>query len=161
MHRLAEAGARRLPRVRDAVRAGEAGKGFAVVASEVKSLANQTAQATEEIDGQITAIQQATTESVAAIGNIDTTIGEINDIAATIASAVEQQGAATQEIAGNVNQAARNTQDVSQNIEDVSKTVDESNSLAQQVLTASEALQQQSAELQSAVEEFLNNMQAA
>ena len=145
----------------EAARAGEAGKGFAVVASEVKSLATQTAQATDQIGDQIAAIQTATTDAVSAIEKIDSTIGEINDIAATIASAVEQQGAATNEIASSIGQASNNTQDVSQNINEVSKTVNESNTVAQQVLSASEALQQQSTELQSAVEEFLGNMQAA
>ena len=89
----------------EAARAGEAGKGFAVVASEVKSLASQTAKATEEIASQIKSIQAATGDSVEAIKAIGDTIGRINEIATTIASAVEEQGAATQEIARNVQQA--------------------------------------------------------
>jgi uncharacterized protein YoxC len=86
----------------EAARAGEAGKGFAVVASEVKSLATQTAKATEDIAAQVKAIQAATGDSVQAIEGITGTIGRINEIATTIASAVEEQGAATQEIARNV-----------------------------------------------------------
>ncbi|MGH6679620.1 MAG: methyl-accepting chemotaxis protein, partial [Bradyrhizobium sp.] len=83
----------------EAARAGEAGRGFAVVASEVKSLASQTAKATDEIRGQIASMQEVTTSAVAAIRNIGHTIGEINDVTTAIAAAVEQQGAATREIA--------------------------------------------------------------
>ena len=96
----------------EAARAGDAGKGFAVVASEVKSLANQTAKATEEISEQVAQIQAATKEAVAAIEAISRTIGEVSGIATTIASAVEEQGAATQEIARNVHEAAAGTQQV-------------------------------------------------
>src|SRR5690606_14889742 len=94
----------------EAARAGEAGKGFAVVASEVKTLANQTARATEEIGQHIGGIQSATGEAVGAIQGITATIAEINEIAGSIASAVEQQGAATREISRNVQEAARGTQ---------------------------------------------------
>ncbi len=96
----------------EAARAGDAGKGFAVVASEVKSLATQTAKATEEIATQIAGMQEATTSAVEAIKRI----GEIDEIATSIASAVEQQGAATQEISRNAQQAAAGTQEVNGNI---------------------------------------------
>ena len=94
----------------EAARAGEAGKGFAVVASEVKSLATQTAKATEDIGTQIAGIQNATQEAVAAIKGIGGTIASISEIATAIAAAVEEQGAATQEIARNVQQAAKGTE---------------------------------------------------
>ncbi|MEI9984279.1 MAG: methyl-accepting chemotaxis protein [Aliidongia sp.] len=100
----------------EAARAGEAGKGFAVVASEVKSLANQTAKATEEISAQIAAMQKVSSEAVSAIKGIGTTIGRIDEIVSVIADAVRQQGSATDEIARNVQQAAAGTQDVAQNI---------------------------------------------
>src|SRR6185312_6693486 len=98
----------------EAARAGEAGRGFAVVASEVKSLANQTAKATEDIAAQIGQIQTATGEAVEAIRGIAGTIGEINQISTSIASAVEEQGVATREITRNVQHAAAGATSVSQ-----------------------------------------------
>ena len=86
----------------EAARAGEAGRGFAVVAQEVKTLATQTARATQDISGQIADMQAATESSVTAIDTIQTKIGEIEQISAIIASAVQEQGASTQEIARNV-----------------------------------------------------------
>jgi methyl-accepting chemotaxis protein len=94
----------------EAARAGEAGKGFAVVASEVKGLAGQTARATEEIGQQISAIRTATNEAVAAMQAITQVVGEVNEVASTIAAAVEEQGAATREIAGASAGVARGTE---------------------------------------------------
>ncbi len=145
----------------EAARAGEAGKGFAVVASEVKSLASQTATATEEIGGQIAAIQASTTDAVSAIGAIAKTISEISDVATTVASAVEEQDAATREIAENIQQAASGTQEVSTNITEVSRGVQETGASASQVLEASVQLSQQATELQSAISTFLDNVKAA
>ena len=145
----------------EAARAGEAGKGFAVVASEVKNLANETAKATEEITGQIGGIQQATREAVSAIQAIGQTIGHINEIATTIASAVEQQGAATQEIARNVQQAAAGTQEVSSNIAGVTQAAGETGSAANQMLTASGELARQGAQLKGEVDKFLQAVRAA
>jgi methyl-accepting chemotaxis protein len=145
----------------EAARAGEAGKGFAVVASEVKSLANQTAKATEEIAAQIGAIQGATKESVDAIKSIGRTIGEISEIATTIASAVEEQGAATQEIARNVQQAAKGTQDVSTNIGSLTQAAGETGAAATQVLGASDELAKQAESLRQQVNSFLEKVRAA
>jgi methyl-accepting chemotaxis protein len=145
----------------EAARAGEAGKGFAVVASEVKTLANQTAKATEEIAGQISGIQQAAGESVQAIASIGKTISSINAIAATISAAVEEQSASTQEIARNVQQAAQGTSDVSSNIVHVSKAADETGAAASQVLGSARDLSKQSETLRSELDRFLGVIRAA
>jgi methyl-accepting chemotaxis protein len=105
----------------EAARAGEAGKGFAVVASEVKTLATQTAKATEEIAAQVRSIQEATASSAEAIEAITKTIARVSEISTAIASAVEEQGAATQEISRNVQQAAQGTQEVPSNSTGVSE----------------------------------------
>jgi methyl-accepting chemotaxis protein len=145
----------------EAARAGEAGKGFAVVASEVKSLANQTAKATEEIAGQVTQIQQTTGNAVAAIQRIGATIGELSAIATAIASAVEQQGAATQAIARNVQLAAAGTQRVTGNIAGVKATANTTGAAASQVLGAAGALSTQSERLSREVDLFLAGVKAA
>ena len=145
----------------EAARAGDAGKGFAVVASEVKSLANQTAKATDEIRAQIAAIQSETNAAVVAIRNISTTILEVNEISSSIAAAVEEQTAATQEITRNVQQAASGTQDVSRNIEGVSKAVEKSGSTATDVLAAADDLAEQSQTLRREVDQFLMTVRAA
>ncbi|GIK96731.1 MAG: chemotaxis protein [Alphaproteobacteria bacterium] len=145
----------------EAARAGEAGKGFAVVASEVKNLANETAKATDEITGQIAGIQQATRDAVDAIQAIGETIGRINEIATTIASAVEEQGAATQEIARNVQQAAAGTQEVSSNIAGVTQAAGDTGAAASQMLAASGELARQGDVLSGEVGKFLQAVRAA
>jgi len=139
----------------EAARAGEAGKGFAVVASEVKTLANQTAKATEEISEQINGVRSEIDGTVGAIEGIAGTIGRINEIAASIASAVEEQGAATQEIALSVEQAAQATQEVSSNICGVTQAAGETGQSATQVLVAAQALAQQSETMRSVVDQFV------
>jgi methyl-accepting chemotaxis protein len=145
----------------EAARAGEAGKGFAVVASEVKSLANQTAKATEEIAAQITAIQGATGDAVGAIEGIGKTIGELNHIATAIASAVEEQGAATKEIARNVQQAAAGTGEVSSNIGGVTQAATQTGASATQMLGAASELAQQAETLRGEVDRFLAQVRSA
>jgi methyl-accepting chemotaxis protein len=145
----------------EAARAGDAGKGFAVVASEVKSLANQTAKATDEIRAQIAAIQSETSSAVDAIRNISKTILEVNEISSSIAAAVQEQTAATQEITRNVQQAASGTQDVSRNIDGVSKAVEKSGSTATDVLAAADDLAEQSQTLRREVDQFLITVRAA
>jgi methyl-accepting chemotaxis protein len=145
----------------EAARAGDAGKGFAVVASEVKSLANQTAQATDDIRAQIAAIQSETGSAVDAIENISKTILEVNEISSSIAAAVEEQMAATQEITRNVQQAANGTQDVSRNIDGVSKAVEKSGATATDVLAAADDLAEQSQALRREVDQFLMTVRAA
>ena len=139
----------------EAARAGDAGKGFAVVATEVKSLADQTATATEDISSQISAIQNATENAVKAIKGISGTIGELSEISSAIASAVEEQSAATREIAQSVEQAAAGTADVSQNITGVTSGAQQTGDASAQVLEAASELSKQAETLRSQVDGFL------
>jgi methyl-accepting chemotaxis protein len=145
----------------EAARAGDAGRGFAVVASEVKELASQTAKATEEIAGQVTAIQSATGDCVIAIGGISDTIREISGIATTIAAAVEEQDSATREIARSVQQAAAGTSEVSHNVAGASQAADQSRALANNVMVASGELNQHATALFESVDSFLAGLRNA
>ncbi len=145
----------------EAARAGDAGRGFAVVASEVKSLAGQTAQATDEIRSQIDAIRAKTETAVGAIQGFQRTTSEINAIATTIAAAVEQQTAATREIARNVLEAANETKRVVHSINGVSETVGETGSAAEQVLHAATRMASHTSQLRDQVAGFLNEIKAA
>ena len=145
----------------EAARAGDAGKGFAVVASEVKSLASQTAKATEAIGAQISQIQGATSEAVEAIKAIAATIGEVSTIASTIASAVEEQGATTVEIARNVAQTATNTEEVTATIAGVSQAATDTGDAAKQVLGAANGFSQRAAQLTHDVNNFVAGVRAA
>ena len=145
----------------EAARAGEAGRGFAVVASEVKSLASQTAKATDEISNHILGMQGATQESVAAIKEIGGTIGKISDIAATIATAVEQQGSATQEIARSVQNVAQGTQEAAANVVQVNRGATETGSASEEVLNSARTLSSESTRLREELDRFMANIRAA
>jgi methyl-accepting chemotaxis protein len=145
----------------EAVRAGEAGRGFAVVASEVKSLASQTAKATDDISEQIADIQKVAGDAIDAIKAIGGIIGEVNEVATAIAAAVEEQGAATQEITRSTQHAAQGTRNVSENIIGVKTDADASAAAAENVKHASETLETQSLQLSRQVTQFLGNIRAA
>ena len=145
----------------EAARAGEAGRGFAVVASEVKSLASQTAKATDEISSHISGMQGATQESVAAIKEIGGTIAKISDIAATISSAVEQQSSATQEIARSVQNVAEGTQHAAANIMRVNRGATETGSASENVLSSARNLSTESTRLREELDRFMANIRAA
>jgi methyl-accepting chemotaxis protein len=145
----------------EAARAGDAGKGFAVVASEVKSLANETAKATEQIADQIRGIQKATTTTVAAIRGIGASIGNISQVATAVAAAVQQQIAATSEISSNVQQAAQGTSEISRNIDGVAQAAGQTGVAAESVLTVSQELAKQAEGLRSEVNTFLSALNAA
>jgi methyl-accepting chemotaxis protein len=145
----------------EAARAGDAGRGFAVVAQEVKTLAGQTAKATDEISAHIVNMQRATGESVNAIKAIGLTIERISGITTSISSAVEQQGTATQSIAEGVQAAASGTLDVADNIERVAKNARETGTTSGLMLKSAQELSDVSTHLRDEVEKFLDSVRAA
>src|SRR3979490_1020977 len=145
----------------EAARAGEGGRGFAVVAQEVKTLAGQTAKATDEISAHIVNMQRATGESVNAIKAIGLTIERISEITTSISSAVEQQATAPQSIAQGVQAAASGTLDVADNIERVAKGASDTGATSGQMLRSAQALSDVSIHLKDEVEKFLDSVRAA
>lgn len=142
----------------EAARAGDAGKGFAVVASEVKSLADQTAQATEDISAQVSAVQGATGNAVTAIEEINRTVAGISEMTAGVAAAVEEQRAATESIAQSSETAARSTGEVSTTINAVGRSSEQAQSSAEAVLEASRHVAEQIERLRSEITEFLDRV---
>ncbi|XUM20595.1 Cache 3/Cache 2 fusion domain-containing protein [Bradyrhizobium oligotrophicum S58] len=145
----------------EAARAGDAGRGFAVVAQEVKTLAGQTAKATEEISSQIANMQTVTQESVDAIKAIGSTIERINGIAASISAAVEQQRAATQNITQSVRSAATGTAEVVENIRSAARGAGETGESSNRMFASAQALSSESLRLKAEVQKFLDGMRAA
>jgi methyl-accepting chemotaxis protein len=144
----------------EAARAGDAGKGFAVVANEVKALANQTAQATEDVSRQIAAVQSATRQAVDAIGRIGGIIREVDEISSSIAAAVEEQDAATAEIARSAEHTAAATHSVVDVMGDLHQAADAARTTAEGISSSSRQIAQQAATLKKEVREFLASVQA-
>jgi|GEM_PF-1767030 len=142
----------------EAARAGTAGKGFAVVAGEVKTLANQTAYATDEIAKQIELVQTSTRTSVEAINSVSNVIEEIRVVSTSISTAIEQQKATTVEIARNVEQAANETQNVSQEIRHLQETADRSQSASSDIDVAAQDLSSQGDILRKKITDFLERV---
>ncbi|MCO6416736.1 methyl-accepting chemotaxis protein [Siccirubricoccus sp. KC 17139] len=145
----------------EAARAGDAGKGFAVVASEVKTLAAQTARATEQISAQIGAVQAQTTASVTAIGDIARTIAQVESIAMQVAAAAEEQSTATQEIIRAVSSAAGGTEEVSRFAGGLAEGATATGAAAAQVRGSAGELAREAEQLRRQVDEFLSQVRAA
>ena len=143
----------------EAARAGDMGKGFAVVANEVKSLANQTANATKEIADQIGSVQMLTSGAVTAIRTVSERVNEISAVTSSIASAVEQQQAAARDIASSIQSASQGTSQVANNVVTVNTAIDQTAQEAQSLNATSETLSAVMEELATSVESFLTNVE--
>ncbi len=145
----------------ESARAGEAGKGFAVVASEVKSLAQQTAKATDEIRDRIKDIQGAAANGVSAIRGIGETIKHMNEIASSIADSVHQQGDATNEIARNVNEASDGTSMASSSVSQLSASAADTEKASTEMLGAAQQLTKRTEAMSENIRRFLSELTAA
>ena len=145
----------------EAAREGDAGKGFAVVASEVKTLANQTASATDEIRKQIEEVQSASEEAVNSIGAISKAVGSLDEMNTAIAAAVEEQDATTREIARNTQTAADDGKHLASGIQEIAVAAQETGDSANSMLSTCQNLTQATDRMKSEVNRFLENIRAA
>jgi methyl-accepting chemotaxis protein len=138
----------------EAARAGEAGKGFAVVANEVKELARETAKATEDIGGRIESMQHDTSRAVAAIAEIGSVIGRIDELQTRIAAAVEEQSATTGEISRNIAEATTGSGEIAENIVQVAQAAQSTAEGASNTQVSSQELARMAQALQRLVDEY-------
>lgn len=145
----------------EAARAGDAGKGFAVVANEVKSLATQTAQATEDISAKIDEIQSITSETVGSIGTIKTVIDQINESSSAISAAIEEQNATTEQVSGTVNMVAEGTRRITENISEVNSDAEGNEARLSETLTQVAEVARVMDQLSATVRETISEIRAA
>jgi methyl-accepting chemotaxis protein len=139
----------------EAARAGEAGRGFAVVAGEVKTLAAQTANATSEIDREISALSGAATAARAAMAEVSQVIGKMDEVTSAIAGAVERQTTTTRELAGSVQAVAGTTDQTAHAMEEVAGVADRAGNVSHEVQRAAARIGQEAEKLLSEVDDFL------
>ncbi len=145
----------------EAARAGDAGKGFAVVAGEVKTLANQTGKATDEISAQINAVQNETHAAVEAIADITAIIHRMSDFSTGILQAVSEQDVATSEISDNVHQVSQGADEVTTNVSGVRNAAGETGRAAGNVLAVARDVAERTENLRRQIDAFLSNIRAA
>ena len=144
----------------EAARAGDAGKGFAVVATEVKSLAGETASATDRISLQIKTVQEQTQNAVAAVDSVKNRILELNEISTILSSAVEQQNAATIKISQNSQEATVSAQEVNRSIHSILDKVGDAEDVSKNVLKASAIISEKNHLLTNEISDFLEKVKS-